>query len=41
VINSNGAQYVTLYKLKLDKGKSKHASLAQQTGFGPAFLQSL
>jgi hypothetical protein len=27
--------------LKLDEEKSKHASLAQQNGFGPAFLYSL
>jgi hypothetical protein len=34
-----GAQYVTPYKLKLDEGNlSKHASLAQQNGFGPAFF---
>jgi hypothetical protein len=25
----------------LDEEKSKHVSLAQQNGFGPAFLQSL
>ncbi len=29
------------YKLKLDDEKSKHAGLAQQNGFGPAFLHSL
>jgi hypothetical protein len=28
-------------KLKLDEEKSKHAGLAQQNGFGPAFLHSL
>jgi hypothetical protein len=29
-------------KLKLDEGNlSKHAGLAQQNGFGPAFLHSL
>ncbi len=28
-------------KLKLDKEKLKHASLAQQNGFGPTFLHSL
>jgi hypothetical protein len=28
-------------KLELDEEKSKHAGLAQQNGFGPAFLHSL
>jgi hypothetical protein len=28
-------------KLKLDEEKSKHAGLAQQNGFGPAFVHSL
>jgi len=28
-------------KFKLDEEKSKHAGLAQQNGFGPAFLDSL
>jgi hypothetical protein len=28
-------------KLKLNEEKSKHASLAQQNGFGPAFLHTL
>jgi hypothetical protein len=40
--NSTGAQYVIPCKLKLDEGNlSKHAGLAQQNGFGPAFLHSL
>jgi hypothetical protein len=40
--NSRGAQYVTPCKLKLDEGNlSKHASLGEQNGFGPAFLHSL
>jgi hypothetical protein len=34
------AESVTL-QTKLDAEKSKHASLAQQNGFGPAFLHSL
>jgi hypothetical protein len=39
--NSTCAQYVTL-QIKIGwLEKSKHASLAQQNGFGPAFLQSL
>jgi hypothetical protein len=29
------------YKLKLDEEKSKHAGLAQQNGFGPAFWHNL
>jgi len=28
-------------KLKSDEKKSKHAGLAQQNGFGPAFLHTL
>jgi hypothetical protein len=40
--NSTGDEYVTLkIKLKLDEEKSKHAGLAQQNGFGSAFLHSL
>jgi hypothetical protein len=38
--NSTSAQYVTL-QIKLDEEKSKHASLAWQNGFCPAFLHSL
>jgi hypothetical protein len=30
-----------LYKRKLSEEKSKHASLAQQNGFGPAFLHRM
>jgi hypothetical protein len=40
--NSTGAQYVTPCKIKLHEGNlSKHAGLAAQNGFGPAFLHSL
>jgi hypothetical protein len=38
--NSTSVQYATL-QLKLEEEKSKHASLAQQNGFGPAFLYNL
>jgi hypothetical protein len=37
---SSSAQHVTL-QIKLYEEKSKHASLAQQNGLGPAFLHSL
>jgi hypothetical protein len=37
---SSSAQHVTL-QIKLYEEKPKHASLAQQNGFGPAFLHSL
>jgi hypothetical protein len=36
--SSNGAQYVALQKRKSDEAESKHVGLAQQNGFGPAFL---
>jgi len=34
----SSAQNVTWYKKTLDQEKSKHASLAQRNGFGPAFV---
>jgi hypothetical protein len=35
------AQYGSLKIKKLNEEKSKHAGLAAQNGFGPAFLHSL
>jgi hypothetical protein len=37
---SSSAQHVTLQQ-NLYEEKSKHASLAQQNGFGPAFLHRM